>query len=130
LVSSLDRKGQPTMVERTYVKPPSSQVGPLTAAERKAVIENSPVAGDYDEVVDRNSAHEILQERTKARAAEAAEAAASGGKTAARKSGGSRSDGFWTTLGKSIARSVVPMATRVLEDAIKRNALGGISRKR
>ncbi|MGK2921294.1 MAG: helicase HerA-like domain-containing protein [Methyloceanibacter sp.] len=131
LVSSLDRKGQPTMVERTFIKPPSSQVGPLTAAERKAVIKESPVAGEYDEVVDRHSAHEILQKRTKAHAEEAAEAEASGGKTAARKSsGGSRSDGFWTTLGKSIARSVVPMATRVLEDAIKRNAFGGISRRR
>ena len=42
----------------------------------------------------------------------------------------SRGDGFWTALGKSVVRAVVPMATRVLEDAIRRNTLGGHSRRR
>ena len=51
-------------------------------------------------------------------------------KTSRKKSGGRRGDGFWTALGKSVVRSVVPMATRVLEDAIKRNTMGGISRRR
>ena len=49
LVSTLDPKGQPTMVERTLVKPPNARVGPITDAERKAVIKASPVAGDYDD---------------------------------------------------------------------------------
>ena len=48
--------------------------------------------------------------------------------TKKKSSGASRSDGFWTTLGKSIIRSGVPMATRVLESAIKRGTLGGIRR--
>jgi DNA helicase HerA-like ATPase len=132
LVSSLDRKGQPTMVEHTFIKPPSSQVGPLTAAQRKAVIEASPVAGKYDEVVDRTSAHEILQKRTQARAEEAAEEEES--KTAKKKSGGSRSDSFWTTFTKTVIRTVVPAATRMaeqaLKDSLKRGTLGGISRRR
>jgi DNA helicase HerA-like ATPase len=132
LVSSLDRKGQPTMVEHTFIKPPSSQVGPLTAAQRKAVIEASPVAGKYDEVVDRTSAHEILQKRTQARAEEAAEEEES--KTAKKKSGGSRSDSFWTTFTKTVIRTVVPAATRMaeqaLKDSLKRGTLGGISRGR
>ena len=129
LVSTLDGKGQPTMVEHTWVKPPNGRVGPITDAEREAVIEASPVAGEYDEVEDRESAHEILQKRTATRAEAQAE---EGGEKAERKKAGgaSRSDGFWTSLGKAIVRSGVPMATRVLEDAIKRGALGGIQRKR
>ena len=131
LVSTLNERGQPSMVEHTFIKPPSSQVGPLTAAERKAVIKASPVAGTYDEVVDRNSAHEILQKRTEALAEETAEEAT---KMARKKSGGSRSDGFWTTFGKNIIRTVVPAATRMAEQALrnslKRNAHGGIERRR
>ena len=132
LVSTLDKKGQPSMVEHTFIKPPSSQVGPLTAKERKAVIADSPVAGVYDEVLDRKSAYEILKKRTEERAKEVAEAEAAEekAKSSRKRSGGRRGDSFWTTLGKSIVRTVVPMATRVLEDAIRRNALGGIQRRR
>ena len=64
LVSTLDEKGQPSIVQRTLVRPPNSRVGPITDAERKAVIAASPVAGVYDETVDRESASEILQKRT------------------------------------------------------------------
>jgi len=133
LVSSLDRKGQPTVVEQTFIKPPSSQVGPITADERKAVIEDSPVAGKYDEVVDRQSAHEILQKRTEARVEEVA--GAEDEKASAKKSsGGSRSDSFWTTFTKTILRPLVPAATRMAEqalrDSLKRGTLGGVSRRR
>ncbi|MGH6867084.1 MAG: helicase HerA-like domain-containing protein [Methyloceanibacter sp.] len=128
LVSTLDEKGQPTMVQHTFVKPPSGRVGPITDAERKAVMADSPVAGEYEELEDRESAYEILQKRTEERAElQTAEGEAT---TGAKKSGGgSRRDGFWTSLGKAIVRSGVPMATRVLESAIKRGALGGIRRK-
>ncbi|WP_083240746.1 helicase HerA-like domain-containing protein [Methyloceanibacter methanicus] len=126
LVSTLDEKGQPSMVQHTYVKPPSSQVGPIAPEEREALMEKDPVAGKYDESVDRESAHEILQKRTEERAKAAAEAEKA--EPAKKSSGGSRGDGFWTALGKSVVRAVVPMATRVLEDAIRRNALGGQSR--
>jgi DNA helicase HerA-like ATPase len=132
LVSTLDKKGQPSMVEHTFIKPPSSQVGPLSPKQRRAIIEDSPVAGVYDEVLDRKSAYEILKKRTEQRAKELAEAEAADEKTktSRKKSGGRRGDSFWTALGKSVVRSVVPMATRVLEDAIKRNTMGGISRRR
>jgi hypothetical protein len=126
LVSTLDEKGQPTMVERTLIRPPSSRIGPVTEAERKAVMKASPVAGEYDEAIDRESAYEILQKRT----ADHTDAEASQGDTPGEKKkvAGSRSDGFWTTLGKQIVKSGVPMATRVLENAIKRGTLGGIRR--
>ncbi|HEX9751836.1 MAG TPA: helicase HerA-like domain-containing protein [Methyloceanibacter sp.] len=128
LVSSLDQKGQPTMVERTLVKPPNSRVGPISDAERKAVMSASPVRGEYDEVEDRESAYEILQKRT-AKRSEAEAAQAEDEPAEKKKAGaGSRSDSFWTTLGKTIIRTGVPMATRVLENAIKRGTLGGIKR--
>jgi DNA helicase HerA-like ATPase len=72
LVSVLDEEGAPTPVERTLIKPPRSRLGPLTAKERAVIQSISPVAGKYDEAVDRESADEIL----KARGAEAAAAAA------------------------------------------------------
>ena len=71
LVSMLDEKGRPGMVQRTLIRPPSSQLGPATKAEREAVMAESPVAGKYDEVIDRESAYEILEKREDA-AAEAA----------------------------------------------------------
>jgi len=122
LVSTLDQKGQPSIVERTFVKPPNSRVGPITEAERKAVIRasNAELATDYSKTIDRESAFEMLQKRMADRA-EAAAADADEKASTKRSGGGSRSDSFWTSLGKAIVKSAVPMATRVLEDAIKRN---------
>ncbi len=63
LVSFLDEKGIPAMVERAMILPPCSQIGPITPEERAQIIRNSLLYGVYDEVVDRESAYEILQER-------------------------------------------------------------------
>jgi uncharacterized protein len=67
LVSCLDEKGTPTMVERAWVLPPGGRIGPVTPEERAAVIRGSLVHGHYEQVVDRASAFETL----KARSAEA-----------------------------------------------------------
>ncbi|HEY4344453.1 MAG TPA: helicase HerA-like domain-containing protein [Parvibaculum sp.] len=64
LVSTLDAKGSPTMVERTLIAPPSGRVGPATPDERKAIIAASPVRGRYDQEIDRESAYELLQKKT------------------------------------------------------------------
>eukprot|EP00913_Durusdinium_trenchii_P021390 g20103.t1 len=56
LVSTLQAKGVPSMVERTLIRPPSGRIGPLTDAERLAVMDKSPVLGVYDDDVDRESA--------------------------------------------------------------------------
>jgi uncharacterized protein len=61
LVSLLDEKGRPTVTERALVVPPGSRIGPATAEERKAVIENSVLAGHYEQAVDRESAYEKLK---------------------------------------------------------------------
>jgi uncharacterized protein len=124
LVSTLDEKGQPSMVERTLVKPPNGRVGPITDAERQAIINASPVAGLYDKTVERDSAYEILQKRMAKRAD--AEATQAEDKQAGRPTGGkSRADSFWTTLGKTIVRTGVPMATRVLENVLKNRTRRG-----
>ncbi len=68
LVSTLMKKGQPSVVQRTLVRPPSSRLGPLTKAERKAIIDSSPVLGRYDKRIDRESAHEVLKKKAEAKA--------------------------------------------------------------
>ncbi len=67
LVSFLDEKGRPNPVERCWVIPPSSRIGPVTADERKALIQTSLVAGIYDNTEDRESAYEKLTGRVSAR---------------------------------------------------------------
>ncbi len=64
LLSLLDAKGRPSVTERAYVLPPGSQIGPITPAQRQALIANSIVAGVYEKTVDRDSAYEQLQQRT------------------------------------------------------------------
>ncbi len=77
LVSMLADKGVPEIVERTLIRPPSSRLGPVTAQERTGIIQNSPVAGQYDQTVDRESAYEILRKRAQATAATPEEAGVS-----------------------------------------------------
>ncbi len=68
LVSFLDEKGRPHPVERAFVIPPRSRIGPITPDERRKVIESSLVAGHYEKAVDRESAYEILAARAGGRA--------------------------------------------------------------
>jgi DNA helicase HerA-like ATPase len=77
VTSMLERKGAPGMAERTLIRPPSSQLGPITEAERRAAIAASPIAGKYETLRDRESAYEMLKQRAgqAAREAEAAERA-------------------------------------------------------
>ncbi|ATG39602.1 helicase HerA-like domain-containing protein [Phaeobacter piscinae] len=71
VTSMLQKKGIPGVVERTLIRPPSSQLGPITAAERAAFLQTSDMAGKYDQTSDRRSAYEILAERAAKAAAEA-----------------------------------------------------------
>ena len=66
LVSTLEKKGVPSIVQRTLIRPPQSRLGPLTKSEREKVVAISPVAGQYDKAVDRESAYEILAKRAEA----------------------------------------------------------------
>src|SRR4249920_977238 len=64
LVSLLDAKGTPCVVERAFVVPSGSRIGPISDAERRKVIESSTVFGHYEKTVDRESAFEKLKGRT------------------------------------------------------------------
>jgi len=63
LVSFLDEKGAPAMVERAFILPPQGQAGAITPDERQRTLEKSVVYGVYEEMIDRESAYEILSER-------------------------------------------------------------------
>src|SRR6185436_5281805 len=123
LVSMLDDKGRPTVVERALVVPPGTRVGPITKEERAALISNSAVAGVYDTSVDRESAYEKLTQRvgdgktpTPGKPTAAGSDSAAGGEE---KSGGG---GFLDSLGKVLGGSTGPRGGRregALEAAVK-----------
>jgi len=104
LVSFLDAKGAPGVVERALVCPPESRLGTITDIERKGIIEASAFYGHYEAAVDRESAYEKLAARVDAEAAEAAHAAEE--RAQARARGGSRRDGLAEAMAKSAARAI------------------------
>jgi len=129
LVSVLDLKGVPTMVERTMIRPPESRMGPITPLERDKLIKSSPVYGQYDEAVDRDSAYEKLVQRAGERAAAQEKAAAD--KQAAREARAaprqreSATDRFIKNVAGSVGRQVGSMVVR----SLVRGILGGFSRR-
>ncbi len=150
LVSTLEGRGTPTMVERTLIRPPAARIGPMSASERQGVLRKSPVAGKYDEVEDRESAFEILRKRAAEKAAAEAEAqqaaqqpASAGGlgglldgllgggapQTGPRGGQVRRPQSVGDVVMKSVARSVSTSVGRQLGNAIVRGVLGSILRR-
>lgn len=138
VTSFLEAKGVPGVVERTLIRPPFSQLGPITDAERAAIIAASPLGLKYDRTVDRESAYELLAQRAQAAAQKQADAdlwtipdsvkakPVKLPKTVtARSTGGRRSDTIVETLGKSMVRTIGNQAGR----AIVRGILGSLGRK-
>lgn len=151
LVSVLDDKGAPTVVARTKIRPPDSRLGPATDAERAAVIAASPVRGLYDQVVNRESAEEILaarhaaadqaeaQVRAQAEQAKAAEARAKADEKAAREAAreqaraaprapARRSSSRQTPM-EALTKSVLRTAGSTLTRELLRGVLGGLKRR-
>ena len=143
LVSFLDEKGRPNIVERAFILPPASRIGPIDGAARQAVMASSLVAGVYEHAVDRQSAYEILTQRSTG-AAPAPAPATPGETTApapASTSGGlgsilgglgdmfggsSRRDTPMQAMVKSAARSIGSQVGRELI----RGVLGSLLKKR
>ena len=150
VTSFLGAKGAPGVAERTLIRPPLSQLGPIPDAERARVMQLSPLGLKYDTTIDRDSAHEMLARRTEAAARAAAEAEAprapdapdvpdvpdgghsrgrryQPGNTAARKPAPSRrSDTMLEAFGKSMARQLGTRSGQILV----RGILGSLSRGR
>ncbi len=130
LVSTLDAKGVPSVVERTLIAPPRSRIGPLSSEERAEMIARSPLRGSYENVVDRESAFEILKKRAQELEAQRAEAAQREGESAAgakaRGSSGRQRQGAVEAFTKSVLRSVGSSLGR----SIARGILGSIIGRR
>ena len=137
LVSFLDEKGAPTPVERTFICPPESRIGPATAVERKQVMAQSLVAGIYDKAVDRESAYEILKQRADQATAASREktqsdsSSSSGFDLGSVLSGkSSRSDTVLEAAAKSVVRGIGSQLGRAIIRGIMGSILGGSKTKR
>ena len=132
LVSFLDDKGIPTPVERVFIIPPQSRIGPATDAERTAVMNQSLVNGVYEKQMDRESAYEILKVRATEQAAQTAPAEEGKGFDWGGMFGGrgsektSRSDSILESAAKSTVRAIGSQLGR----QIIRGVLGSIFKGR
>ncbi|MEW7995548.1 MAG: helicase HerA-like domain-containing protein [Candidatus Thiodiazotropha endolucinida] len=130
LISTLDKKGVPSVVERTLMSPPRSQFGPIDQTEREKIIKRSPFSTTYSAEIDRESAYEMLkkreqelikrrEEQTKREAEEKAR------KKAGRSSGGSRRQSVGEAFAKSVARAIGSKLGRQIVRGILGSIIGG-----
>jgi DNA helicase HerA-like ATPase len=124
LVSVLHGGGEPSITQRTLIRPPAARLGPVTAAERKASIEASPVYGKYEETVDRDSAYEMLQKRV-AETAAARESGAGGSIWDNIGMGGGLSTGRRQGYGETFTKAITRSVASSIGNAIVRAILGG-----
>ncbi|MFL5189335.1 MAG: helicase HerA-like domain-containing protein [Microvirga sp.] len=121
LVSTLEGKGAPSMVERTLIAPPMAQVGPIELTERQQIMASSPMRGKYDQLVDPESAYEMLAKRAEQAAAEAKAAEGGGGILA--MLGGL----FGTTGQRKGSMTVTQRVTREVTRTIVNQTVGGLA---
>ncbi len=144
LVSMLEDRGVPGIVQRCLVRPPCSRIGPVTDEERAVVRGRSPVGATYDEAINRESAYEILSVRAAqaaadaasdaaakqaAKEAEAAARAAERAKNASRPRASNR-QGYVEAATKSAVRSMSTTLGRSLGQSLLRGVLGSLSKRR
>ena len=141
LVSFLDEKGRPTIVERAYILPPASRIGPATPDELVAVRAASLVAGVYEKTIDRESAYERLTGRAAAAPAApgqpAGDAGATGGgwmdsikdSLGGLMTGSGRKDSMVEAAAKSAARSIGSTVGREIVRGVLGSLLGGGKRR-
>jgi hypothetical protein len=127
LVSLLDEKGRPTVVERAFILPPHSRIGPATADERRATIQRSLVAGVYENTVDRESAHEVLKARRETTAAAAtlpSTTPSAGGSVLDNVLGGVLGGG--NSRRQSAGEAIVNSAARAIGSEVGRRIIRGV----
>jgi DNA helicase HerA-like ATPase len=140
LVSFLDEKGRPNMVERIFILPPASRIGPISDAERAQVQANSLLKGIYDEAIDRESAYEKLAARATATqaapqpqgspgASRPTAGSVSGGTLSDLLLGSGRRDGILTAAAKTVVRSASSSVGREIARGILGSLLGGKGKK-
>lgn len=130
LVSFLEEKGAPGVVQRALILPPHSQIGPITSEQRKSLINGSVVAGYYEKEVDRESAYEILAKKVEEEAKQQAEFEQQKAEARAARQPARRSDTMLEAVAKSTLRSVGSSVGRQLVRGILGGLLGGTTTRR
>lgn len=125
LVSMLDEKGRPQIVQRTMIKPPQGQIGPVTPQQRQQLIQQSLVAGVYEKILDRESAHEILAERAEKMQQKALAEQTEAAKETAKPVRKSNRESVFEAFAKSAMRSVGSQIGRRLVRGILGSLLSG-----
>jgi DNA double-strand break repair helicase HerA and related ATPase len=125
LVSMLDEKGSPAPVERALICPPASRIGAITDAERKAIIDASPIKGQYEKTEDRESAYEKLKGRAD-KSAPAAAPESSGGGILDAVIGSVTGVGVGHRSRQSAGEALVNSAARAIGSQIGRQLIRGV----
>jgi DNA helicase HerA-like ATPase len=114
LVSTLQDGGVPSVVDRTLLAPPASHMGAITPGERRNAVNGSPLAGRYDQEIDRESAHELLRKRAEKAAQQAEDREAREPGSAPKKRAPRRQSAteafiksFARTIGSQIGRQIM-----------------------
>lgn len=127
LVSTLGENAIPAPVERIMIAPPRSRIGPITSDERNAILANSPYRSTYDEAIDRESAHEMLTQRTLARTNLASQSRPPGRDRKTATATNNR-DTVVETLSKNVVRSLGSNLGRSIARGLLGSILKGLSR--
>ncbi len=125
LVSMLENKGEPSIVQRTLIRPPEARIGPVSEEERRGVIEYSPYYGKYEAKQDRESASEILGQKTEAAGQEADAGGGGvggwlGGVLGGGRGGasGRKRQGMGDMIGRELQRSIARTAATTIKNII------------
>ena len=129
LVSMLENKGEPSIVQRTLIRPPEGRMGPLTDAERRSIIAASPFNGKYETVKNRESAEEMLAQRGSQAAAAKEEASAGGSWTDVIFGGtkgptGRHRQGMGEMIGREMQRSISRSLVSIIKGIIMKSIRG------
>ena len=125
LVSVLNKDGSPSVVERISIRPPESQIGPITTGQRTEIISRSPYKGRYDQLIDRESAYEQLKKRAEQEVHEENERKQSQNRKPSRPTRRSNRQSATEAMIKSAARSIGSQIGRQLIRGIMGSLLGG-----
>jgi len=129
LVSMLENKGEPSIVQRTLIRPPEGRIGPVTEEERRGVIEYSPYWGKYEEKVDRESAREVIEQKSQGE--QDASADGGGGWLGGVLGGGRSSEtgrkrqGMGDMIGRELQRSISRTVATTIKNIIVKSITGG-----
>jgi len=128
LVSTLEDKGVPSIVERTLIRPPMSKLGVATESAKRMAMQADGVGGKYDTSEDRESAYEVLKKRAEKATEEAEKAQESAGKKAPKKRGSNRQSVTEAAI-KSVVRSMSSTIGRTIAREVVRGVLGSFGRR-